>query len=154
MPATSFSRTAAAGTLAAAALLLGACATSRPPPPTLYERLGGTPKLELVVARMLDRAAADPRTQASVQGVQLAALKKSLVLQLCAVSGGGCVHVGKALLPAERDLKINDGEFHALVTMLREELDRAHVPPSAKNELLRVVAPMKRDFVDGAARRV
>ena len=49
---------------------------------------------------------------------------------------------------AHRDAKISASEFDALVTMLREELDRAVIETGAKNELLRLLAPMKRDIVN------
>jgi hemoglobin len=51
---------------------------------------------------------------------------------------------------AHRDAKIGASEFDAMVTILREELDRAGVDAQAKNELLRLLAPMKRDIVNGS----
>ena len=54
---------------------------------------------------------------------------------------------------AHAESKIVAGEFDALVSMLREELDRSDTDPGAKNELLRLLAPMKRDIVVGAATR-
>ena len=52
---------------------------------------------------------------------------------------------------AHRGLNIGASEFDALVAMLREELDRAGVDDGAKNDLLRLLAPMKRDIVTAAA---
>lgn len=132
---------------------LGACATVATPPPTLYERLGGAPRLELVIGRMLDRAVSDPRTRRSFDGIKLPALKQSLVTHLCSISGGGCRYEGETMARAHADSKIVAGEFDALVSMLREELDRSGTDPGAKNELLRLLAPMKRDIVTGAAAR-
>lgn len=131
-------------------LLLGLCACGSAPkaPPTLYERLGGTPQLERVVGRLVDRAAADPQALQSLQALgagtvawQPAPLKRSLVLQLCQVAGGGCV--GEPAAAGATGLRINDSRFHPLVGLLREELDRAHVPPRAKEELLRVISPAR-----------
>lgn len=140
MPASMMFRTASA-----AALVLGLCACGSAPkaPPTLYERLGGTPQLERVVGRLVDRAAADPLALqalgAGAGGWQPVPLKRSLVQQLCQVAGGGCV--GEPAAPGAAGLRINDSRFHPLVGLLREELDRAHVPPRAKDELLRVLSP-------------
>lgn len=126
-------------------LALGACGSAPKAPPTLYERLGGTPQLERVVERLVDRAATDPLAQqalctgAGEAGWQPQPLKRSLVQQLCQVAGGGCV--GEPAAAGAAGLNINDSRFRPLVLLLREELDRAHVPPRAKDELLRVLSP-------------
>ncbi|MET0518496.1 MAG: group 1 truncated hemoglobin [Burkholderiaceae bacterium] len=119
---------------------------SRPPAP-LFDRLGGQAKVEEVVGNTLRRAASDPRTMRSFDGVKLLAVQKSLTQQICALSGGGCVYEGETMARSHKELKIRPSEFDALVEILREEFDRAGVDAGAKNELLRVLAPMKRDIV-------
>lgn len=137
-------------TLAAA---LAGCAAPVSAPPSLYERLGGEARLTAVVSKLVERAAADPRMQRSFDGVKLATLKKSLVQQICSLAGGGCVYEGETMRNAHRDLRIAASEFDALVGLLRDELDRAGVDGGAKNELLRLLAPMKRDIVAAAPRQ-
>ena len=125
--------------------MLAACAAG--PQASLYERLGGQPVVTAVATRTLDRAAHDPRTQRSFDGIKLATVQASLAQQLCAISGGGCHYEGETMARAHHDLHIQPSEFDALVDMLREELDAAHVDAGAKNELLKLLAPMKRDIV-------
>lgn len=125
-------------------LLLGACAA---PPPTLYARLGGEKTLTHLVDRTLNRAAADPRTQRSFAGLKLVNVKKSLVRQLCALSGGDCVYEGPSMARAHQDLKITDAEFDAFMDILREEMDQAGLATPAKLHLLKLLAPMKQDIV-------
>ena len=48
---------------------------------------------------------------------------------------------------AHQGLDITEAEFYGFVDILRGTLNRAKVPESAKNELLRILAPMKRDIV-------
>ncbi len=129
--------------------VLAGCAVAPTAPPTLYQRLGGAPRLELVIGRMIDRAARDPRTRRSFDGIKLAPLKESLVTQLCSISGGACRYEGETMARAHADARIVASEFDALVNILREELDRAGVDAGAKNELLRLLAPMKREIVGG-----
>jgi hemoglobin len=129
----------------AACIALAACAT--PPATSLYERLGGEPVVFAVTGKTLDRAAHDPRTMRSFDGIKLTTLHQSLALHLCAISGGGCRYEGETMAKAHHDLKVQPSEFDALVDILREELDAAHVDPGAKNELLKLLAPMKRDIV-------
>jgi hemoglobin len=155
--------TASLPTLVAAALLAGLAACAAPPAssdsapittpttlPTLYDRLGGAATVELVVGRLLDRTSTDPRTKRSFDGIKIKAIKESLAQQICAVSGGGCRYEGETMARAHADSKIAASEFDAMVGFLREELDRAGVDAGAKNDLLRLLAPMKRDVVTGA----
>ena len=139
--------------VSALAAALTGCAAPVPAPPSLYARLGGEARLETVVSKLVERAATDPRTQRSFDGVKLATLKKSLAQQICSLAGGGCVYEGETMRNAHRDLRIAASEFDALVGMLRDELDRAGVDDRAKNELLRLLAPMKRDIVAAASRQ-
>lgn len=131
------------------ALALAACAAAPDAAPTLYERLGGATHVDAVVGRLIDRSASDLRTRRSFDGVKLKALKESLAQQICAVSGGGCRYEGETMVRSHADLKIVASEFDAVVSILREELDREGTDAGAKNELLRLLAPMKRDIVGG-----
>lgn len=128
------------------AALLTLCATAEPSP-SLYERLGGAPVMSGVVSRTLERTASSPLTQRSFKGIKLATLNQSLLMQICSISGGGCKYEGDTMVNAHKDAKIQPHEFDAMVAMLREELDRAGVAVGAKNDLLRLLAPMKRDIV-------
>jgi hemoglobin len=136
------------GVAAGLCLLLLACASTEAP--SLYARLGGQKGLTTIVDRTISRAAQDPRTMRSFDGIKLAAVKQSIVKQLCALSGGGCVYDGETMGRAHKDSKIVASEFDALVDILRDELDQAEVGAAAKNQLLKLLAPMKRDIAVAA----
>ena len=104
-----------------------------------------------MVGRLVDRTATDSRTRRSFDGIKLKAIKESLAQQICSISGGGCRYEGETMAHAHADSKIVASEFDVMVGFLREELDRAGVDPAAKNELLRLLAPMKRDVVNGGS---
>lgn len=116
---------------------------------TLYERLGSAPRVQAVVDRAVARAATDPRTRRSFDGVNLRHLKGSISAHLCVVADGlQCGYEGLSdMAKAHGDLRITPSEFDAFVGILREELDRAGVADAAKNELLRRLAPQKRVIV-------
>jgi len=116
---------------------------------TLFQRIGGEAVLRPVVAQVVDRTAADPRSHHHFDGVRLPYLKDSIYKFICQLSGGGCDYDGETMQRTHAHLKIRASEFDALVQVLREELDRAGVPAGAKNELLRQLAPFKRDIVGG-----
>lgn len=128
-------------------VLVAACAT---PQATLYQRLGGQTVVETFVSRTIDRSSTDERIKRSFDGIKLAPIKASIVQQICSISGGGCKYEGETMAKSHADAKIQPREFDALVDILREEMDRAGVDAGAKNDLLKLLAPMKRDIVHAA----
>jgi hemoglobin len=130
----------------AACLLAVACAAPGTAP-TLYSRLGGEPVMKRVVAETIDRAATDPRTSRSFKDVKLARVKDMIVEQICSLSGGGCKYTGDPMDKVHKGLKNTEAEMNLVVQWLRESLDGAGVGTAEKNELLRLLAPMKRDIV-------
>lgn len=133
--------------LSLALLVLAGCAQSHSPRPPLHAALGGTPVIERVTARMVERMATDPRTRRSMDGIKVAPLAQSLAQQICALSDGPCKYEGETMARVHQGLEIAGSEFDATVQILREELDAAGVSTAAKNELLRRLAPMRRDIV-------
>ena len=88
-----------------------------------------------------------PRTRRTLDGINLRTLSASLGAHLCHVAGGPCAYEGETMRNAHADLGITGSEFETVVQFLRDELDRAGVSQAAKNELLRRLAPTRRDIV-------
>ena len=130
-----------------AALLLLAAPATRAAEGSLYARLGGETVITKVVDETVERCAASPQTRRSFEKVNLKNLKKRLVEQICQLAGGGCAYAGDDMKLVHKGLDINESEFNGLVEILRDALNKAGVSESAKNELLKLLAPMKRDVV-------
>ena len=113
---------------------------------TLYERIGGVPVLSVVVSETIDSAAQHPKLEKAFKGIKLATLKESVVNQLCVLSGGDCKYEGETMRNSHADLKVTTAEFELFVQIMRDSLNR-HVATREKNELLKILAPMKRDIV-------
>jgi len=126
-------------------LMIAACAHT-PPEKSLFDRIGGIPVLTVVVSETIDQTSSDPKIKRSFEGVKLAKLKESVVNQLCRLTGGGCEYDGETMKNAHADLKITTAEFELFVQAFRDALNR-HVATREKNELLKILAPMKRDIV-------
>ncbi|MDQ3195005.1 MAG: group 1 truncated hemoglobin [Pseudomonadota bacterium] len=120
--------------------------TSRPDN-SLYERLGGYPVVRAVVGDVVDRTAANPKSKQSFDEVNVKNLKKSIVEQICSLTEGPCTYGGDDMQTAHKGLNISEGEFNILAEELRQALDAHGVGTREKNELLRILAPMKRDIV-------
>ena len=128
-------------------LILAACAAPPTQSPTLYSRLGGEPVMTRVVGETIDRAATDPRTKRSFEDVKLPRVKEKIVEQICSLTGGGCKYTGDPMDKVHQGLKNTEAEMNLVVQFLREALEKNGVREAEKNELLRVLAPMKRDIV-------
>ena len=113
---------------------------------TLFQRIGGLPVLTKIVDDSINEIAHSPRTKRSFEDIKLAPLKESIVMQLCKITDGGCVYEGETMLNAHHDAKISEAEFDAFVDIFRNTLTK-YLPTREKNELLKILAPMKRDIV-------
>jgi hemoglobin len=131
----------------AAAVVLAGCAASPKTEPTLYARLGGAPVVKNVVNETIDQAATDPRTNRSFKDVNLRNVKEKIVEQICDLSGGGCKYSGDPMDKVHKGLRNTEAEMNLVVQWMRDALDRNGVKDREKNELLRLLAPMKRDIV-------
>ncbi len=120
--------------------------SSNKPDASLFARIGGLPVLTKIVDEFIDKVAATPSTKLSFEGIKLKTLKESVVLHLCELTGGGCKYEGETMANSHRDAKITEAEFDAFVSMFRDTLNQ-YVNTREKNELLKILAPMKRDIV-------
>jgi hemoglobin len=75
-------------------------------------------------------------------------IKRSLAEQLCDLSGGPCHYTGDSMKDVHQGLHISQAQFYRLVETLRDVLQERGVDPGSTNELLRLLAPMKRDVVE------
>ena len=126
---------------------LSGCATVSSSDQTLFTRIGGKEKLAIITSETLDKMVADPRTKRSFDGVKMQPLKESFTNFLCLKTGGECVYEGETMENSHADAKISTAEFELMVQALRESLDSNDVGNREKNELLKILAPMKHDVV-------
>ena len=101
-----------------------------------------------VVEETMDTVAANPRMNQSFGKVDLKRVKSLLVEQICSLTGGGCTYSGDSMKEVHAGHAISDSEFFQLVEVLQESMRRHGIPLGARNELLEILAPMKRDVVE------
>ncbi len=133
--------------LLVAAVTLAGCAANPKEPPSLYSRLGGEPVVRRVVTETIDRAATDPRTNRSFKDVKLQNVKDKIVEQICNLGGGECKYTGDPMDKVHQGLRNTEAEMNLVVQFLRDACDHAGLAAREKNELLLLLAPMKRDIV-------
>ena len=126
------------------AVALVACQSMAPAPQkSLYDRLGGQPAIVAVVDDFVGNVAADNRINGFFAKTDIPRLKRLLVEQICAGTGGPCTYTGRSMPEAHRGMKITDAQFGALVEDLQKTLNKFKVPEKEQSELLAILGPMK-----------
>jgi hemoglobin len=125
---------------------------STPTTRSLYERLGGEPAIVKVVNDFVANVVADPdikdKHKKHFMEGDVAGLKKKLVDQIGEATGGPQKYTGKNMKDAHQGLAITDKDFDALVADLTKALDNNKVAAKDKEELLNMLAPMRKDIVE------
>jgi hemoglobin len=137
-------------TIAAALLVSAATATTASAQmmqKSLYERLGGQPAIIAVVDDFVGNVAADKRINGFFGKTDIPRLKRLLVEQICAGSGGPCIYTGRDMRTAHAGMGVKNRHFNALVQDLGKSLNKFKVPPKEQKELVAILAPMRKDIV-------
>lgn len=119
---------------------------------SLFDRLGGKPGIEAVVADFVNNCATDPRIKGffiitASNKTRLEKFKGNLVDQICEAAGGPCKYTGKNMKEAHKKMKISNSHFDALVEDLIKSLNKLNVAKADQDQLLAVFGPMRADIV-------
>lgn len=115
---------------------------------SLYDRLGGKPAIRAVVEDFVGNVAADGRINGFFGKANLPRLRRLLVEQICAGSGGPCRYSGRSMKAVHRGMGIEGRHFSALVEDLGMSLNKFGVPQREQKELVALLAPMRKDIVE------
>ena len=115
---------------------------------SLYQRLGGQRAIVAVVDDFVGNVAADKRINKFFAKTNIPRLKRLLVEQICAGSGGPCKYTGRSMKATHKGLGIRGPDFAALVEDLQKSLNKYKVPEREQNELLAILGPMRKDIVE------
>lgn len=115
---------------------------------SLYARLGGQSGVAAISDALIDRVAADPVTGPSFKDTNLPRIKRLLAEQICDLTGGPCRYSGDPMKEVHAGQHISEAQFYGMVEQLRNLMNERQIDLGARNELLRLLAPMKRDVVE------
>jgi len=130
--------------------LAGTCTADAGAGDSLYIRLGGEPGVAAISNTLIDRVVADPLMGPSFKDSKLERIKKLLAEQICDLSGGPCRYSGDSMKEVHAGHHISEAQFYRMVETLRDVLNERHVDLRSTNQLLRLLAPTKRDVVEHA----
>lgn len=133
------------------ALLLTACAAAPPKTvatnDTLYQRLGGAPGVEAVVDATLKQVHGDLRINIFFENTDLPDLRRLLIEQICAATGGPCTYTGRSMEEAHSGMNLTDKDFDIFVEDLIAAMTEVGVAPALQQELLALFGPMRPQVV-------
>ncbi len=137
--------------LASLLVLVAASLIAAEAQPSLYKRLGGYDALAAVTDDFIGRLATDKSLSRFFVGHSkdsLGRIRQLIVDQLCAVTGGPCVYIGRDMKTAHQGLAITEADWSASVGHLVATLDKFKVPEKEKNEVLGAVSSLKNEIVE------
>jgi hemoglobin len=143
-------------TLTAALLCFGgalrpAAAQTPTPAPSLYQRLGGYDALAAVTDDFIGRLVTDSSLSRFFGGHSKNSqgrIRQLVLDQLCAVTGGPCVYIGRDMKTTHAGLGIAQADWDKSVQLLVATLNKFTVPPKEQQEVLAAVSTLKGDIVE------
>jgi hemoglobin len=123
---------------------------------SLWDRLGGEPKVGKIVNDFVDIAVKDARVNFSrgnkfkMGPQQVAQLKRQFLLLASQVSGGPYKYEGRSMKEIHFGMRITDAEFDALLSDLRIVLNHNQVGQVEFALLIKAVELTRKDIVEGA----
>jgi hemoglobin len=124
------------------------------PKKPLWERLGGEKGVRAAVRELLATSAKDPKANVDRNGNypftkdRTDRIELMLVELISSVSGGPLKYTGRDLKSAHGAMKITDAEFDAVAGHLVAALKKSEVAQTDIDELMAIIAPVKKDIVD------
>ncbi|MBI3472370.1 MAG: group 1 truncated hemoglobin [Candidatus Solibacter usitatus] len=120
------------------------------PAKSLYERVGRYDAIAAIADEYLKGARADPLfARFSGRGADsLRRARQLLKDQLCALSGGPCVYIGRDMRAAHGGLAITEAEWAASMKHLAAALEKLQVGAQERRELLALVDALKAEIVE------
>jgi hemoglobin len=120
----------------------------------LWDRLGGEKGVRAVVREFLTTAAKDPKSNVDRGGnypitrERAERLEQLAVELISSVSGGPLKYTGRDMKNAHSGMKITEDEFAAVAGHLVAALKKFEVPQAEIDELMAIIAPVKKDIVE------
>ena len=138
-----------------ALLLMSGCAQTPSAPATktpaakdaLYRDLGAMEGITKVVDLFFQRLNNDARINTLFSNVDHNDLRRLVIEQLCAASGGPCTYTGRSMEESHSGLSLTNKDFDAFVDDLVEAMNQAKVAKPTQKKLLAILGPMRPQVV-------
>jgi hemoglobin len=126
-------------------------AQDAPATPSLYQRIGGYDVIAGVVDDFLKQLQADPAFARFGQGRGQNSLMRGrqlVVDQICALSGGPCVYIGREMKTAHQGLAITQVEWESAGKKMGAALQKFKVSEPDSKEFAAMIEKLRPDIVE------
>jgi hemoglobin len=121
------------------------------PEKTLYQRMGGYDVIAGVVDDFIAQLGKDPAFERFGGGRShnsLLRTRQLVVDQICYLTGGPCVYIGRDTKTAHAGLAITDSEWDSSMKKFKISLDKFKVAEPEQQEFLDMLGKLKSDIVE------
>jgi hemoglobin len=118
---------------------------------SLYKRLGGYDALAAVTDDFITRLATDKTLGRFFVGASdnsKTRIRQLVKDQLCAVTGGPCMYIGRDMKTSHKGLGITEEDWNIAVKHLLATLTKFKVPEKEQNEVAGAISGLKADIVE------
>jgi len=133
-------------TLLCSLLLLSACASPRPLQ-TLYVKLGGLGMIENIADAFINQIGESDQLYPFFENSSVDRFKEKFVEHICMISNGPCEYTGDSMQDVHANMGINEAIFNHTVEALTDAMSTVGVSHRLQNELLKRLAPMRKDII-------
>jgi len=121
---------------------------------SLYHRLGGYDVIAGIVDDLFSRLRSDPEFARFAAGRSLDSQHRSrqlLVDQLCALTGGPCIYIGRDMKTSHAGLGITESEWQTNLKYTSAALDKFNIPDKEQQQFLDIFLRYKQEVVENPA---
>jgi hemoglobin len=121
--------------------------------PSLYRRLGGYDVIAAIIDNVMERLRTDPRfSRRAIPGDDAARRgRHRLVGQMCELSGGPCIYIGRGMKLASDGLGITERDWKATRKYMARTLSDLHVARKESEEVIALWTRHKAEILDSAS---
>ena len=114
---------------------------------SLYTELGEADGIKKFVTKAVELSHSDKRIAFLFEDTDDEELVKQIEDQMCFLSGGPCEYEGQDMDEVHSGMEITEAEFDIFVEICIDAMEYADIPHSARNKLLALLAPMRKDII-------
>jgi hemoglobin len=120
-------------------------------PKSLYHRLGGYDMIAMIVDDFGPKLGRDPKIAPLVAGLSAEHRMRNrqlIVDQICQLTGGPCIYIGRSMLSAHQGLGITEDHFKQAGALMLGTLDKFKIGEPERSEFMGIIGKLAPDIVD------
>ena len=125
-------------------LLVAGCASHNN---SVYQQLGGQPKVEEIVDNFITEIEFDPRMFEFFKDSDIDRFREKMIEHLCLLTGGPCEYTGDTMEQVHAGMNITESDFNHGVDLFINAMNKAGVPHRIQNKVLAVMAPTRKEMI-------